>query len=404
MIRKLHRRYIESFKGLSREVWLIALLMFINRSGAMVLPFLSVYLTQRLNFTLQETGWVMGAFGFGSLIGVYLGGYLTDKFGNYKVMLWSLLLNGGMLFILQKMDTFIQFSILIFLTSIISDAFRPANMTAVAIYSKPMDRTRSITLVRLAINAGWGIGPAIGGIVALNLGYHWLFWLDGITCIIAGIFLLVFLNPVRKKKENPNPQLAEPKRKLFKDHVFLLFLGLNTLIMLVFFQLFSTVPVFLKTQLMLNEGSIGLVMALNGILIAIIEMPLVYMIEKRFHTLKIIILGTIFITIAYTVYNLGNWQGLAAISIIIITFGEIFHMPFANTFTMSRADDAQLGKYMSYYGMSFSLAFILAPVMGMHLADGFGYQVLWNILTGLGILATAGYFLLYRYMIKTERP
>jgi MFS family permease len=114
--------------------------------------------------------------------GVYLGGILTDKIGYYKVQFWSLALTGNDVFVLQTIDSFLMFNIMIFLTSTISDAFRPANMTAVAHYSEPKDRTRSISLIRLSINAGWAVGPAIGGIVAIQIGYSWLFWLDGATC------------------------------------------------------------------------------------------------------------------------------------------------------------------------------------------------------------------------------
>jgi len=399
MIRKIYKRYIESYQGLSREVWLLALLMFINRSGAMVIPFLSVYLTQKLDFSLEQTGWVMASFGLGSLVGVYIGGYLTDRIGYYKVQLWSLLLTGVMFFILQKMDSFIMFNIMIFSTSVLADAFRPANMTAVAFYSKAEDQTRSISLIRLAINAGWGIGPAIGGVIAIQLGYHWLFWLDGLTCILAGFFLLLFL------KENSKPTISEEvaekesedaKVNILKDHFFMIFLGLNVLIMLVFFQLFTSIPVYLKSELLLNEDSIGLIMALNGLIIAAVEMPIVYLLENKYSSLRIIIIGTLLITISYTVYLLGSWQGLAVISMILVTFGEIFHMPFANAFTMGRANRSQMGKYMSYYGMSFSLAFIFAPIVGMQIADRWGYSSLWTVMSIIGIVASIGYYILYK--------
>jgi len=400
MFKKIYQRYLDSFRGLSKQVWLLAFLMLINRSGAMVIPFLSVYLTQQLEFSLQQTGWVMGSFGLGSLIGVYIGGYLTDKIGYYSVQLWSLLLTGVMFFILQTMESFLMFNILIFCTSVISDAFRPANMTAVAFYSKAEDQTRSISLIRLAINAGWAVGPAVGGIIAVSIGYHWLFWLDGITCIIAGIFLLAFLKPVKEiqnSEESGNEEAEVNKGKsIFADHYFLVFLGLNTLIMVVFFQLFTSLPVYLKSVLMINEDHIGLIMAMNGMIIAIVEMPIVYVLENKINSLKIIIVGTILITLSFTVFNLGSWKGLAIISMLLITFGEIFHMPFANAFTMGRADKTQLGKYLSYYGMSFSLAFILAPIVGMQIADKWGYITMWNVLSIIGLLSAIGYYFMYK--------
>lgn len=397
MIRRIYKKYIQSFSGLSQEVWLLALLMLINRSGTMVIPFLSVYLNQKLDFDLQKVGWVMGSFGLGSLLGVYLGGILTDKIGYYKVQFWSLALTGVLFILLQTIDTFLMFNILIFLTSTISDTFRPANMTAVAYYSKAKDQTRSISLIRLSVNAGWAVGPAIGGIVAIQMGYSWLFWLDGGTCLIAAVFLLLFLKEAKKNKKEKTEEVQEEVsvRPVLKDHYFVAFVLLNVLTCIVFFQLLTSIPVYLKSGLGIDEDGIGLIMAMNGLIIAATEMPLVYLLENRFHSIRIIVIGTLMITLSFTVFVFGSWKGLAIISMLFITFGEIFHMPFANAFTMGRAQKSNLGKYLSYYGMSYSLAFILAPILGLHIAEHYGYAALWYSMTAIGILSAIGFYLLY---------
>ena len=85
-MKTLFNNYLNTFKGLSSEVWWLALITLINRAGTMVIPFLSLYLTKDLNFTFAQVGWVMSAFGLGSVVGSWLGGKLTDKIGYYKVM------------------------------------------------------------------------------------------------------------------------------------------------------------------------------------------------------------------------------------------------------------------------------------------------------------------------------
>ncbi len=152
--------YYNAFKGLSRDIWILSAVTFINRAGAMVLPFLTVYLNGALSFSLKETGWIVSCFGLGSILGTYAGGWLTDRFGYYKVQLWSLLLAGGMFFVLMYMNEFYEFCIVIFLTSTIADAFRPASMVAIGVYSKPENRTRSVSLIRFAINLGFCSGTS----------------------------------------------------------------------------------------------------------------------------------------------------------------------------------------------------------------------------------------------------
>ena len=93
---KLFNNYLNTFKGLSQEVWWLALITLINRAGTMVIPFLSLYLTKSLHFTLSDVGWIMSAFGLGSVFGSWIGGKLTDKIGFYKFFLfWYFFSNAG---------------------------------------------------------------------------------------------------------------------------------------------------------------------------------------------------------------------------------------------------------------------------------------------------------------------
>ena len=154
-MKKIFHNYINTFRGLSREVWWLSLITLINRAGTMVIPFLSLYLTKNLGFTLSDVGWIMSFFGLGSVVGTWLGGKLTDKIGYYKVMLVSLFLTGVLFVLLQFITTFQGFCAGIFLVMLVADAFRPAMFVALSAYSKPENKTRSVTLIRLAINLGF---------------------------------------------------------------------------------------------------------------------------------------------------------------------------------------------------------------------------------------------------------
>ena len=195
----LFKNYINTFKGLSKEVWWLSLITLINRAGTMVIPFLSLYLTKSLHFSLSDVGWIMSFFGIGSLVGTWLGGKLTDKIGYYKVMLFSLFFTGVFFVLLQFAVTFNEFCLGIFIVMLVADAFRPAMFVALNAYSKPENKTRSVTLIRLAINLGFSAGPAIGGIIIVSIGYQGLFWVDGITCALAAVLLLQVLHPKKAR-------------------------------------------------------------------------------------------------------------------------------------------------------------------------------------------------------------
>ena len=186
------QRYIGNFKGFSREVWILTIITFINRAGTMVLPFLSKYLKEDLHFSYSDVGWVMVCFGLGSMLGSWLGGKLSDKIGFYKIMVFSLFMTGILLFIIQFITSFWGLCFGMFGIMVIADMFRPAMFVSLGAYAKPENRTRALTLVRLAVNLGFAAGPALGGLIIMGIGYRGLFWADGSTCIVAILDICAF--------------------------------------------------------------------------------------------------------------------------------------------------------------------------------------------------------------------
>ena len=189
MLKTAFQRYINNFKGFTREIWILTFITFINRAGTMVLPFLSKYLKEDLHFSYSQVGWILVCFGTGSIIGSWLGGKLTDKIGFYKIMIFSLFTSGILFFILQYITSFWGLCLGMFTIMTIADMFRPAMFVSLSVYAKPENRVRALSLVRLSVNLGFAAGPTLGGLIILGMGYQGLFWVDGSSCIIA---ILIF--------------------------------------------------------------------------------------------------------------------------------------------------------------------------------------------------------------------
>lgn len=388
--------YKKSFSGLSKEVWLLTIVNFINRCGTMVVPFLSIYLHKELGFTIEQAGLVVASFGLGSVVGTYIGGILTDKIGYYQIMFWSLLGAGFIFISMQWVTTYYGWLTIIFFASLVADTFRPASMTAVGVLSKPENRTRSISLIRMAINAGWAIGPAIAGIMAEKVGYAFLFWGDGLTFIFAAVFFILMV----PKKTKTNFESDEPEatistaNSVYSDWIYITFVGLILLSAISFFQLFVTVPLFFETQLHLSKDVIGYLMAMNGILIAIIEMPTVFLLEKKNYNLEISAIGVFIMGLSFWILGWTLWAGIALISMLLVTFGEIFAMPFANAFALNRPKPENRGMYMALYGMSYSVGFIVGPWLGTQLVANFGWTTMWTVLASFSLISGIGMWFL----------
>ncbi|HNP53287.1 MAG TPA: MFS transporter, partial [Ferruginibacter sp.] len=270
-MRAIAQLYRNSYSGLSRQIWLLSLVMLINRSGTMVVPFMTLY-CRHLGYSTGQAGSVVAVYGLGSILGAFLGGRISDRFGFYPTQFTALFMGGVLFLLLGQMRTYEGILIVTFFLSMVNESFRPANSTAIAKYSTPQNRTQAYSVVRLAINVGWGVGSALGGILA-SIDYHWLFWVDGCTNIAAAILLISILPRVKSgtRYATESKQTA-PVHKPYHDRIFMYFLGLQICFALCFFQLFTTVPLYFKEGLQLKESVIGILMAANGILIALVEM------------------------------------------------------------------------------------------------------------------------------------
>ncbi len=394
------KTYRNAYSGLSRETWLLSLIMLINRSGTMVIPFMTLYLTSpEMGYSVKQAGLVFGLFGAGAFCGAWFGGKLTDKTGFYRVQILTLAGGGILFFVLGQMKTFPLICTFTYLLSFVNEAFRPANSTAIAFYCKEENRTRSYALNRLAINLGWALGSGIGGLIA-HIDYELLFWVDGCTNISAAILIAIFLKPSQKRTPSDSAPDDALIRSVFKDRTYLVFALITMLFACCFFQIFTNLPVFFKKEMQFSEPFIGLLMAVNGLLIALIEMVLVYRLEPMKRNLFFIALGVFTVGLGFIFLNLpGGGAALAMVVIIMITLGEILSMPFMNSYWISRTQHHNRGQYAALYTMSWSAAQTLGPMLGAQLAEDAGFQALWWVVGSVSIFTA----LLFRRLEKNGR-
>ena len=397
-MKQLFINYKNTFTGLSREVWWLALITLINRAGTMVVPFLSLYLTDDLEFSLKQVGWIMTCFGAGSVLGTWLGGKLTDKIGYYKVMVSSLFLTGLLFISVQYLKTFNAFCIGIFLIMSVADLFRPAMFVAMSSYSKPENKTRSVTLIRLAINLGFSAGPAVGGLIIAHLGYSGLFWVDGVTCILATLLLIKILNP--KKTVVQDELKVENSKPVLSNKPFMVLFFAMLVFAVAFFQYFSAMPIYYKDIHFLTEPEIGLLLGGNGLLIFLLEMPTISWLEnKKYNKVSLIIFGSLLTGLSFLVLNLSTWSGVLIIGMFLMTIGEMIAFPFANSYAMDLSKGENQGEYMAMYVMSFSIASVFGFNAGLQTIEAYGFDKTWSAMA----ILLVGCILLLFYLKTIKR-
>ena len=400
---KIYSNYLANFRGLSREIWLLSLVTFINRAGAMVIPFLSLYLINVEGFDLPQVGWIMSCFGLGSLVGTYIGGKLTDSIGYYKVILSSLFLGGVGFILLQYINTFYGFCIGIFLLTLMTDAGRPAIFVAADAYSKPGNITRGIALIRLAINLGFSIGPLVGGLIIAHINYTSLFWIDGLTCMLASLGVFLLLKPKKLKSTDEKVIVVKEGLPPYFNKYFLVFFFIMIAYSLAFVQYFSVMPVYYEKVHFLSEDIIGWLLFINGATIVIFEMPLIAWLDrKKISKTMATFWGVFFLGLSFLVLNLSDWSGVLVIAMLLMTLGEMIGFPFSNALALEMSPKGRKGSYMALYSMSFSFAHLIGHNGGMNLVNNFGYFTTWTIFS-IFLLFVGGLTIWLYFLLKKSK-
>jgi predicted MFS family arabinose efflux permease len=359
----------------------------------MVLLFTSLYLTNELHFTIAEAGICMSFYGIGSVLGAYTGGWLTDKSDITRIMIFSLISSGCILLFILVATTPVAVSSIIFLYSFAADMFRPAIGKAMAAYSSPENRTRSVSLMRLAINLGFSVGPAMGGLLAIAVGYKWLFIIDAATSFTAGAILFFFLPKTQSDQVKKDKVVVSSASSAYKDREYLFFILMVTIYGTCFFQLIASVPQYFNKECHYSEDTIGWLMGLNGFFVVLLEMPLVTALEKKQKNIfRYIIMGAFCASFSFLILQLGNGMFIwSLVFILVITMSEILCMPFMMYYSLSKPINERQGQYSALYSISYGIANIIAPIVGLGIADRFGFDVMFYFFVLVGLIAVGGF-------------
>lgn len=388
MLRAILRSYRDAFSGLPRQVWVLALVLFVNRVGMMVLPFLELYLTGARGFAVDSAGRLVALYGVGSILGVTAGGWLADRLGPRRVQLTSLCLHALFLMVLSVARTPLTIGAAILATAMAADCFRPANGAAITAAVGAAARARAFSLMSLAVSVGLTFGLPLGGELA-ELDFDWLFRIDAGTALFAALVLWRFGEPTP-----PPPAADAPPRAVapspWRDLPFLGVVLLQCATATVLFQFFGALPVFLKHDLGFGESGVGRALALNSVLIILLEMQIVRRVERR-DPLPLIALGSFVICLGYGLNAFAESKGMAFLSIVVWSLGEMLFFPLGASYATHRAPEGAVGRYLGVYHLAFACSFVLAPLVGTWAYEHHGPRALWTGCAALGFLIAAAH-------------
>jgi MFS family permease len=368
--------------SLPREIWLLCLAILVNRAGTMVLPFLTLYLTLNRQMSPATAGLVLALYGLSAIAVAPLAGRLSDQLGSLRIMKTSLLLSGSILFLFPFAQSVAAICIVTAIWAITAEAFRPPSMATIGDLAGPDKRKAAFALNRLAVNLGMSIGPVVGGFLAMR-SFKLLFYVDGATSLLAGLLLVIL--PWRHYQQgrssqpltsSENTEASQRYLDVLKDRRFIYFLIAFLPIELVFFQTLAAMPLFLVRDLDFTEAGFGGVVAINTLIIILVEVPLNNAMSNWPHRYSMA-LGSLLVGAGFGALVFVRGALSAAITVVLWTFGEMILLPASSAYVSDIAPRAQAGAYMGLYTMGFSVALAIGPWLGTAVMQQYGPNAVW---------------------------
>jgi len=372
-----------SLQALPRPVWVLFAGTFINKFGAFVVPFLTIYLL-RQGYSVGQAGLAVGAYGLGNLVAGILGGHLADKIGRRNTIVASMFSGAGAMLLLSQAQTLPVILLLTALVGLVGELYRPACSALLADLIPPGQRVTAFAMYRVAFNAGFAFGPALAGFLAAH-GFFWLFVGDALTSILFGLVALAAL-PRPALTQPGDATWAEAWEVLRHDRSLHQVLLANLAIGLVFFQLASTYSLHV-TKLGFSPAVYGAILSFNGALVMLCELPLTT-ISRRYPARAAMALGYLLIGIGFVLNAFAHDIAALGLCMGLLTFGEMLTMPVSAAFLADLAPAHMRGRYLGASGLTWSVALIIGPGLGLKLY-AFSSAIYWVACGGLGALAAS---------------
>jgi MFS family permease len=368
-----------------RELWILCLARFVNRVGAMALPFMVLYLTVKLGFSAERAAFVLALYGIVSLLAGPLSGRLADRWGGVRVMQVSLVTSGFVLLFFPLAKSWPAVLTMTALLSLTSEAFGPASLAIVSEFGTDALGKSAFSIMRFASNLGMSVGPAVGGFLA-QVSFTALFAADGLTNLVAAAIVIggVSTSYMVKKTAKLKSGLLDAFRHDRDLRVFLL--GIIPSAM-VFSQISGALPLFMVRNLKLSESAYGLLFTLNTLMIVTMEIPLSRRTSHWPHK-RSMGLGSVLIGLGFGSLAFATGYPTVLMTVVIWTLGEMMLFPSMAAYTSDLAPEGQTGEYMGLYTMSFNLAFrLVGPWAGVIILERLGPTSLWLTMLAAGMIS-----------------
>ncbi|MFB6811448.1 MDR family MFS transporter [Streptomyces sp. NPDC056387] len=401
-VASLRRAARESVAGLPREFWWLWTSTLVNRLGAFVATFMTLYLTVDRGYSASFAGLVVALHGLGGVVSSLVAGVMTDRLGRRPTMLAAQASTAFSVALLGFMEHPAAIAAVALLVGMTSNASRPAVQAMMADIVRPQDRVRAFALNYWAINLGFAVSATAAGFVA-EYSYLAGFLGEAALTLLCAVLVYVKLPESRPERTAAEGAAAEPGTGLgtvLRDGRFMGVVGLSFLVSLIFTQGSFGLPLAMGSG-GFSAGDYGLVIAVNGVLIVLLQIPVTRFIEKG-DPQKLLVVSALLAGYGFGLTAFAGSVWSLGLTVCVWTLAEIVNSPTQMGLVARLSPVHGRGRYQGMYTMSWAVAALVAPLMAGFMIDRWGAGWLWASVALLGTVAALGYWLLMRNLAQSE--
>ena len=394
----MFRRMRETTAGYPRQFWLLFWGVLVNSSGSsMVWPFLTIYLRQRLDVPLTTIALLFTLNALAGMASTSLTGPAVDRFGRKGAM--ALSLGAGCVFMLAltRVDTLGSAAVLMVFKGFTDPLYRVGSDAMVADLIPPARRAGAYSLLRMIANLGVAIGPSIGGFIT-SVSYSLAFLIAAGTTLCYALLVGVFMRETIPQW--PAEERAKQVRgygPVLRDRPFMAFCAIYTFAGMAYSLMMVLLPVYVKENFGVPESSYGFIMAANAAMVVLFQYSVTRLTQRYYH-LPVLAVGSLFYALGVGSVAWGTGFASFLVSMVILTIGELIMIPTSTALTANLAPPDMRGRYMGVYGLTWSVAMGIGPVLGGALNDQVAPVAIWYAGLVLGGIAMSGFIVLGRLL------